>query len=538
MVLRPQCVSSLISVTAQRPSGQPRSDASTTKAPPADTGHPLTDDAVVDALGADLRAAGYTTDGVTEFLGDDIHDALLRGVWWPASTATEDADADRVPLATIIRLFLLGSDEPRSRVARAFPSAGVDALVDQGVLERLDDGLLRACLDIRPHADDTHDFLVVADQDAAMRPGPLARDHVLGIGAASLSLARAVIREPARRALDIGTGCGIQALHLSSHCEEIVATDTNERALALARATARLNGMTWDLRAGSMFEPVAGERFDLIVSNPPFVVGTGSQDYIYRDSGVVGDSLCEQLIRELPTHLNPGGTAQLLANWIIPEGADWRDRPRAWLEGTGLDAWVVQREAADPISYVSLWLSDAGEDEQTAARRGAEWLKWFADNGIAAIGMGSITVRAPEAGEDRRPDVVIEEITGAGEEITGPEAQAFLARRRYLREISDAELLTRRLSVAPVMLEEHSLPGEDGWQLVGSAVRRPGGPAAVLGVDEVSRALLAGCRGQVPLGALIELLADFHGVDADALAEAALPVVREAIGRGILYEAT
>ncbi|NED63788.1 methyltransferase, partial [Streptomyces sp. SID10244] len=75
----------------------------------------------------------------------------------------------------------------------------------------------------------------------------------------SVSLARAVIRTPVRRALDIGTGCGIQALHLGTHCDEIVATDTNERALALAGATARLNGMRWELRSGSLFEPVAGE---------------------------------------------------------------------------------------------------------------------------------------------------------------------------------------------------------------------------------------------------------------------------------------
>jgi hypothetical protein len=89
-----------------------------------------------------------------------------------------------------------------------------------------------------------------------------------------------------------------------------------------------------------------------------------------------------------------------------------------------------------------------------------------------------------------------------------------------------------------VFLEEQSLPGPDGWQLVGAAVRRPGGPAAVLGVDEVSRALLAGCRGEVPLGMLLDLLAAHHGVDSGALAEAALPVVREAIGRGILYQAS
>ncbi len=68
-------------------------------------------------------------------------------------------------------------------------------------------------------------------------------------------------------------------------------------------------------------------------------------------------------------------------------------------------------------------------------------------------------------------------------------------------------------------------------------MRRPGGPAAVIGVDEVLRALFAGCRGEVPLGALIDLLAAHHGVDADALAEAALPEIREAISRGILYQA-
>ena len=59
----------------------------------------------------------------------------------------------------------------------------------------------------------------------------------------------------------------------------------------------------------------------------------------------------------------------------------------------------------------------------------------------------------------------------------------------------------------------------------------------MLGVDDVLTALLAGCRGEVALGTLIELLAAHHGVDADALAQAALPEVREAIGRGILYQA-
>ncbi|GAC69114.1 DUF7782 domain-containing protein [Gordonia soli] len=506
---------------------------------------PLTDGDVVDALGVDLRAAGFTSDGVGAVLGDEANEALGRGVWWPAIHATEHVDAERRSLAVLIRLFLLGSDEPEEVVVQAFPGVGLDALRREGVLEIVGDAdgmgdgqvSVRAILDIRPHADDQRDYLVISDQDAALRPGPVHHDHVLGIGGASVSLARAVIRDPVGRALDLGTGCGIQALHLSGHCDTVVATDTNDRALALAAATARLNGLEWDLRPGSLFEPVAGERFDLIVSNPPFVVGAGEQDYIYRDSGMAGDTICAALVAGLADHLNPGGTAQILANWVVRDPEDWSARPREWLADTGLDAWVVQRELADPVSYVSLWLSDAGETAEQSAARGGRWLQWFSDQGIVGIGMGVITVRLPEVAGSRGPDQVFEEILAAGEEVTGHEAAAFLRRRAYLRDTSDAELLAARLSTAPVMLTAQSLPGPEGWQEIASSVNRPGGPGATVAVDEVSRALFAGCRGEVPLAMLIDLLAGFHGVDSDALAEAALPVVREAITRGILYQA-
>lgn len=498
---------------------------------------PLESTEVIDALRADLTSAGYTNDGVAELLGADAGAAFSRGLWWSALRATDRVGADQQRLAVLVRLFLLGVEESPERVAGAVPTAGLDLLMAGGVLEATAQGTVRAALDVRPHSDGVHDFLVVSDLDAATRPGPVRRDHVLGIGGASVSLAHAVVRDPVRRALDLGTGCGIQALHLDAHCEQIVATDTNQRALGLAAATARLNGMSWDLRRGSLFEPVAGERFDLIVSNPPFVVGTGALDFQYRDSGMEGDALCASLIEQICDHLEPGGTAQIMANWIVRDGHDWRDRVSGWLAGTGLHAWVVQREFADPVSYVSLWTSDAGELPEEAARRGGLWLDWFDAQDIAGVGMGMITLQAPRSGERRPPDHVLEEITGADEMLTGPEVSAFFARREYLYLTTDDKLLSASLSTAPVFLEEQSLPGSEGWQVVGAAVRRPGGPGAVLGVDEVSRALLAGCRGEVPLGVLLDLLATHHGVDSGALAEAALPVVREAIGRGILYEA-
>ena len=256
-----------------------------------------------------------------ELLGVSAHRALGRGELAPALRATRD----RSPLATLTRLFLLGATEDEPAVAAALPRTGIADAVGAGragARRRRDPGRARHPAVLGRRAE----FLLVSDLDSDTRPGPVRRDHVLGIGAASVTLARAVIREPVDRALDVGTGCGIQALHLAGHAGSVVATDVNPRALALAAATARLNGQHWDLRAGSMYEPVAGEDFDLIVCNPPFVIGDGEMRYSYRDSGLAGDGICQALIEGVAAHLRPGGTAQLLANWIVREDTDWRER--------------------------------------------------------------------------------------------------------------------------------------------------------------------------------------------------------------------
>ncbi|RIJ76412.1 methyltransferase [Nakamurella silvestris] len=481
---------------------------------------------VVDLIGEDLRSHGFDAETVPEFLGESAHQALGRGDRIPALRATGDGS----PLSTLIRLYLLGQPVSATAAAAAFPTAGVDAVVAMGALERGGDEI-RAGLDIRPHADEDHSYLVVSDLDSDVRPGPVRHDHVLGIGAASINLVRATIREAADRVLDLGTGCGIQALHAYAHAGSVTATDTNPRALALAAATARLNGQHWDLRLGSLFDPVAGETFDQIISNPPFVISAGEQRFSYRDSGIAGDGLVEQIVRQAGSHLVEGGTAQFLANWLIHEDTDWRQRLVGWLADAGCDAWVVQREVADPAEYVALWLRDAGEQSGNDAVAG-DWLEYFSRNKVSGIGMGSITLRRTAG----RPDLVLDEIKGAGEEVTGEEAAAFLARRAWLSARSDEQLLASTLSLSSaVILEQRSLPDREGWTTVLRMIRRPGGPGATLQLDEWGQALLSGCRGQVPLSLLIELLAAANGFDEQALTDAVLPSVRQAITRGILH---
>jgi methylase of polypeptide subunit release factors len=501
---------------------------------------PLTNLDAVDQLRNDFAAAGYDADRVPRLLGADAHNALGRGHRWAALHVTGRAAAEGSRLATLTRLFLLGTTETAAAAGAALPALGLSGALQAGLLESAGSGLVRAAVDVRPHADDQHSYLVVSDFDSDERPGPVRADHVLGIGAASVTLARMVIRRPVGRVLDLGTGCGIQALHCAAHSDAITATDTNPRALALAGATARLNGQAWDLRRGSLFEPVAGEQFDLIVSNPPFVISSGEQRFEYRDSGLAGDELCRRLVTGLADHLAPGGTAQLLANWMIRDDGDWRWSVGPWVAETGCDGWVVQREIARPAEYVSLWLQDTGEalsaDTQATQALAGEWLEYFAAERVTGIGMGSITLRKPHRHAARTPDVVFDELAGSGDVLTGPEVDAFLARRAYLAERSDEDLLDATLSLArDDLLEQRLLPTPVGWNPILRLLHRPGGPGASVQLDEWGQALLGGCTGAVPLRTQIDLLAAAHGLDADALATAVLPAVRTAVSRGLLH---
>ena len=121
-----------------------------------------------------------------------------------------------------------------------------------------------------------------------------------GVHRPSVALAHLTVRGSVERALDLCTGNGIQAILLAAHAENVVATDVNARALAYAGFNAALNGVdNVETRLGSFFEPVEGERFDLVVANPPYVVSPESA-YLFRDGGMRGDAVSEHVVRGTP----------------------------------------------------------------------------------------------------------------------------------------------------------------------------------------------------------------------------------------------
>lgn len=465
-----------------------------------------------------LRRSSYTVDAVVDRIGAPAVAALGRHESAPTRIALGDANDVQ---AQLIRLLLLGDDVDVSALRQLLP---LDAMAT--LLEPAAAGRMRCAVEVAPHGDDTADWWVVSDRTDA-RGRPTRRDHVLGVGGASTTLAQLTVRRRVTRALDIGTGCGVQALHLSRHTTSVTATDVLPRALELAATTFALSDVDVELLAGDLTQPVADREFDLVVCNPPFVVGP-HQRFDYRDAGRDADELSRAAVRAAARALADGGVAQLLVNWLHVRGEDWRDRIGDWVSDLGCDAWLIQRDLQEPADYVSTWSGDAGDYDDAVA---AEWLAWLQSRGVDAIGFGWVVLRRSAAPHR----VAVEEIPHPVDQPLGPHIAGWLDRVEWLRDRTDDALLDVAFVPAPdVRLDTVAAPGADGWRPVASALRLDSGWRWSLPCDDVTAAIVSGCNGSSPLRALVAVLGVITGLPEPDLIPAVCATVRGLLDRGLL----
>lgn len=485
------------------------------------------------ALADRLRSAGYTLEEVTDRLGAEATDALARNTTLAARNALGDAaDAQ----AALVRMFLLHDTVSPDAAGAALGDLG--PLEEAGIVAATSDGV-RAGLEVRPYAAAgagvdfsgwiANDLIPILDG----RLGRSRPDYVLGASPASTTLAQMTIRRPVARALDLGTGCGIQSLLLAGHADHVVATDLNPRAVAMAGLTAGLNGLDLDLRTGSLYEPVADEKFDLIVTNPPYVMSppTGER-LVYREGLFSADELVRRVVVEGADRLAPGGVLQVLGNWAVTDDEDWTDRLRGWIDPTGCDALVLQREHLDPYEYIELWLNDAGlvgTDEYAARYRA--WLDYFDALCITGVGMGWIMLHRSGS---TTPDLRLEEWPHAVHQPLGEAFAAHLA--GVAAATSDADLLARAWRLDErVDVETLGRPGaEDPEHIV---YRQRYGFGRAVEVDTALGAVLGACDGDLTAAQIVGAVASILEVDADALAAEVVPRLRQLVVEGYLAPA-
>lgn len=467
--------------------------------------------------------AGYTERGLVEMFGPT---ALPTRVGREAARYLHLTREGR-KLDSLVRLFLLGLPVGREAAAGALGRELLEACGRWGLLEEAAEGV-RGRVRLLPY----RGLLLAADQAERAEIAGRA-DQVMGITASTAALADFTVRREAESTLDLGTGCGVQALLAAGHSGEVAATDSNPRALEFARLNAALNNRTnICFIEGDCFQPVEGRRFDLAVMNPPFALSP-SVRYLYRDSGGRGDEFCRRLVRQAPEFLKEGGFFQITLDWAERAGEDWKRRLEGWFEGTGCDAWVLRLESERAASYAWMWIRDtepAGPEE--AGRLYEEWVAYFEREGIEAVSTGLLAMRRRTGGANW---VRIEEAPEGMSGAVGEWVLQGFQLRDYLEEARDEDLLETRLRLAPgVRLDQESEAREGRWSPVASRIRLSVGLRWAGNLDWRLGGWLARLSGRRPLRELLVHLAVELGVEPERLIGQCLPLVRDMILRGFL----
>jgi methylase of polypeptide subunit release factors len=502
--------------------------------------------ALIERLRADLVAARFTVDALGARWGSEADAALERGNRLPALRALA---GDHSALATLATVFVLGMPVPRAALAAALPNLTLAGAGELGLCELHDDRVV-ARVDLRPYdfldAQGAGSWWIASDLGELATGRALRTDHVLGVGGASLTLSGLLIPDQVDSVLDLGTGCGIQAMHASRWARRVVATDVSKRALWFAEFNAALNGIAnIEFRHGSLFEPVAGERFDRIVSNPPFVITPRSADvpeYEYRDGGMVGDALVEAVVSGARAHLVAGGIAQLLGNWEYRSdppgvGTDGLQRAAGWADAAGLDAWIIERERQDPAQYAETWIRDGGTRAGTDEfeRLCAAWLDDFAARGVTGVGFGYLLLRHPESPATPRLRRIerLDAPLGRGTAGLGSHLALAVAAADWQAARDDDEVLAARLTVAGDVTEERShWPGEADPSVL--LLLQGGGFRRELRVGTELAAIVGACDGELSLGAIVVAVAELLELDLAELRRATVAEARELLVDGFL----
>lgn len=365
----------------------------------------------------------------------------------------------------VSRLFFRSHTVSERDLRRVVSFAELRALITSNLLD-LSNCRAVALVKVMPY----ENLLLTSDTENRRRINE--PDFVMGISASTMRLAALTVRRRARRTLDICTGSGIQAMLASRHSEHVTATDLCPRALDFAHFNTRLNRITnVTLLEGDLFQPAEGQRFDLIVCNPPYVISP-ERRCLYRDNPMKGDELLEHLVRKMARFLNVDGYGQLVGDWTEHEGRDWRRRLFEWFNTSDCDAWAIRVEAASPGRYAATWLK-AYKPAFPAAEH-ARWMQYFDELGIKTIHTGLITLRRTVATEHwyRTSEAPRRLKRGCGEDVLrGFEGQDFLATID-----ATAHLLDTRLELSgDVRMNQAAERIRSGWEFAKTRLSRTRG---------------------------------------------------------------
>ena len=467
-----------------------------------------------DTIRAAFDGAGYTEAG----LGPGVATLLALGVHAGLARQTDG----RAAQGLLARLFLFGLTATWDEVCGLLGRDHAEAFRRAGLLTG--DAECVAAVSITP----VGGRLIAHDRRDAHRTGAAA--FVPGPAPASRRFADIAIRRPGAAVLDLGCGQGLLAVLAAESGGTVTATDLNPRAIAFAAFNAALNGLdNITCVEGDLFAPVSGERFDLILANPPFVISPASA-FLYRD----GHGICERIAQEAPPRLTDGGILEMTCNWPCRRGRDWREDLSAWFRDSGCDVWVLQTDHLDVAAYAGIWLRQAHPEPADVEPELDRWLAFYEKAGIEAVGGGVAAMRRRAIGGlVARPWIEIRDMPPANGPC-GDTIARVLEARETLARFEGPALLDATVALVPearaIVTQRASA---SGWERESSELRLTRGLAMALRLDPAGAAIAGFLDGSRSARAAATAFAETVGVPAEALLPELPALLRRLIEMGL-----
>jgi methylase of polypeptide subunit release factors len=487
------------------------------------TTHLSADRAAARTLGEALRALDYSEGAVSRLLGDDAYAGD------PEDGPVAERRLPQTELGTVIRALFLQLPVSKRAAGAALGRRGLEALSATGLADVGAEVVPRSR--ILPVGD-----LLVASDDFPSDDVESPPDFVAAYTPTSRLLDSLTPRRRVGRALDVGTGSGVQALLTARHARLVVATDVNESALAYTELNAALNGFeNVECRCGSLFEPAGGEHFDLITCNAPYVVSPENR-WAYRDGGLQADEVSERVVKGAADHLADGGFATLLVSWIAADEDEPDERPLAWTDTIECDSWILPIWGSDALGHAATWNDHLADDRRRFGAALDTWTDYLARLGVRWVSEGAVLLHRREG---RQFTVRVDEVEEDDLEEAGAQIErAFAARARLAELKRRAELLDAKLSLAaPVRLEHELGPRGGRVAVTGASLELDEGTHTIVEGSPRTLELVAMLDGTARLGDVLQANADRLGLsetETSRLRRDLLDVCRELLELGAL----
>jgi predicted RNA methylase len=435
---------------------------------------------------------------------------------------------ERTRFSTLLRWFFVGAPVDVPTATELIPERALRILLDCGLLSISGDHFAPTVM-LAPF-----EHLVVASDSLLTTENPEHSDLVLWPNPTTWLLWRFTIQKPFESVLDLGTGNGVLALMAARHCPHVKGSDLNTRALKFAEFNAWLNGVeNVEFLAGDTYEPVGQNKFDLIVSNPPFFISPVHRD-LFCDNPMELDQYCRRVVREGAQRLNEGGYLQLVCEWAQVKGQPWKERIAEWFEGAGCDAWVLKGYTEDPSQYAQKRIRETsgGQPLDDHGKTYGQWIDYYNKLNVEAIYGGVIALhRRSGTNWTRWDEITVSPKTPFGGTILrGFEGRDFVESHPGEGDLSGIKPKLSR----DVRLEQLFELAESSWQSTSLRLVLTDGLPFSIGIQPLVAEFIAKCDGTRPLSELILELSAKVKASPEQVQRECVSVIRRLIERGFV----